>query len=153
VEETNVDPSPDTTSEHPQEEPARSSEEDARTLVEQLRSAPAEQVIAEVFSTLLTAAEVKLGRRDARLFIDLCASTLDYARDHVPDELAQQVDTVLGQLRLGQVSAESQLVRNGTREPNDLSRTPTPPKPGTRQEAPAGGRSTEPSSRLWVPGR
>jgi hypothetical protein len=153
VEETDVDPSPDTRSEHPQEEPARSSEEDARTLVEQLRSAPAEQVVAEVFSTLLTAAEVKLGRRDARLFIDLCASTLDHARDYVPDELAQQVDTVLGQLRLGQVSAESQLVENGTREPNDLSRIPTPPTPGTRQEAPTGGRSTEPSSRLWVPGR
>ena len=149
-----MDANPDTGSVDPQEDAARTSEEDARKFVEQLRSTPAEQIITDVFSTLLTAAEVKLGRRDARLFIDLCTTTLEYAGRYVSDELGKQVENVLGQLRLGQVSAESQMVEKGNSEPNDLSRIPTPSATGARAEAPAGGRSTEsPSSRLWVPGR
>ena len=149
-----MDSNPDTRAEAPQEDPTRISEEDARTFVEQLRSAPAEQIIADVFSTLLTAAQVKLGRRDARLFIDLCTAMFEYAGHHVSDELRQQVENVLGQLRLGQVSAENHMAEKGESEPNDLRRTPTPPAAGARTGVPTGGTSTQsPSSKLWVPGR
>ena len=89
-----------------QPERARTPEVEAQELVDRLRSAPAEEIMADLFSTLLTAAQVKLGRRDARLFIDLCATTLEHSRPHLPDELARQVETALGQLRLAQVSAE-----------------------------------------------
>jgi hypothetical protein len=108
-----VDPSPDSSSDAPHEDAAQGSEDDARRLMEQLRSAPAEQVLAEVFSTLLTAAEVKLGRRDARLFIDLCGSALDQAGPSVSEELRRHVERALGQLRLGQVSAESHQAAGG----------------------------------------
>ena len=149
-----MDSNPDTSSKTEQEEPGGTSDEEVRAFVEQLRSAPAEQVIAEVFSTLLTAAEVKLGRRDARLFIDLCTSVLEDAGRYVSDELGKQVEKALGQLRLGQVSAESQMSHKGDSEPNDLSRAPTPPTTGARAAPPTGGPSPEsPSSRLWVPGR
>jgi hypothetical protein len=154
IEETHVDPSPDTSAEPQQEGPPGTPEDDARRFVEQLRSTPAEQVVADVLSTLLTAAEVKLGRRDARLFIDLSAAMSEYAGPYVSDELGTQVAKVLGQLRLAQVSAESTTREKGEPEANDLSRTPTPPATAARAEATAGGGAPEsPLSKLWVPGR
>jgi hypothetical protein len=142
-----VDPDPDTSERRPHEGEGGTSEEQAR-------STPAEQIIAEVLSTLLTAAEVKLGRRDARLFIDLCAAVTDQAGPYLSGELGKQVGNVLGQLRLGQVSAERQRAGDAESEPNDLSSAPTPPATGTRAEAQSGDPSTpSPASRLWVPGR
>jgi hypothetical protein len=110
------------------------SEEDARELVERLRSTPAEEIITDLFSMLLSTAEVKLGRRDARLFIDLGALALDYSGRYVSEELSRRVETALGQLRLGQVSAEREVARTmsdkGESEPNDLTLIPTPPTAG-----------------------
>ena len=91
-----------------------------------LRSAPAAEIVADLFSTLLSAAQVKLGRRDARLFIDLCAETLRYSRPHLPTDLTTQVETALGQLRLAQVSAENEAAGSGEPEQNDLSAIPRP---------------------------
>jgi hypothetical protein len=131
--------------------PADTSEHDARELVQRLRSAPAEEIITDLFSTLLSTAQVKLGRRDARLFIDLCAQTLEYAGRYVPEELGQQVETALGQLRLAQVSAENKAVE-GELESNDLSQIPTPPTAGIRGDVASRPQSASPSSKLWVPG-
>jgi hypothetical protein len=134
-----------------QHEGSGQSEKDARELVERLRSAPAEEIFTELFSTLLSTAQVKLGRRDARLFIDLCALTLEYAGRYLSDELGKQVEAALGQLRLGQVSAESEISKTGEPQPNDLSRPPTPPM--GRPEAGSVDQPASPSSKLWVPGR
>ena len=131
---------------------ADTSERDARELMDRLRSAPAEEIVTDVFSTLLSAAQVKLGRRDARLFIDLCAQTLEYARRYLPEELGKQVETALGQLRLGQVSAENE-VATGEPEPNDLRQIPTPPTAGKRMGADSGHQAASPTSKLWIPGR
>ena len=131
---------------------ADTSEHEARELMERLRSAPAEEIVTDVFSTLLSAAQVKLGRRDARLFIDLCAQTLEYARRYLPEELGKQVETALGQLRLGQVSAENE-VATGEPEPNDLRQIPTPPTAGKRMGADSGHQAASPTSKLWIPGR
>ena len=130
--------------------PANAADHDARELVERLRSAPADEIITDLFSTLLSTAQVKLGRRDARLFIDLCAQTLKYAGRYVPDELGKQVETALAQLRLAQVSAESKAAEP---EPNDLGQIPRPPTPGIGEAADAGHEPAAPASRLWVPGR
>jgi len=131
---------------------ADTSEHDTRELVERLRSAPAEEIIRDMFSTLLSAAQIKLGRRDARLFIDLCAQGLEYAGRYMPEELSKQVETALGQLRLAQVSAENEVAK-AEPEPNDLPQIPTPPTVGSRVAADSGHRSASPSSKLWVPGR
>jgi hypothetical protein len=135
-----------------QQDRAGSSQPDARELVEQLRAAPAEEVVTELFATLISTAQVKLGRRDARLFIDLSALMLTHAGRYLSDELRTQVETALGQLRLGQVSAENEVARQGQPEPNDLSSVPTPP---TGADPAGGGSASQPtsqSSRLWVPG-
>jgi len=130
---------------------ADTSENDARELVERLRSAPAEEIITDLFSTLLSTAQVKLGRRDARLFIDLCAQALEYSDCYLSEELAKQVETALGQLRLAQVSAEREVAK-GEPEPNDMSHVPKPPTVGNREEADS-DQPASPSSKLWVPGR
>lgn len=141
-------------------------EEQAREYLAALRTMPAHELVAELLFGLLNAAQAKLGRRDARLLIDLAAGMLDQARPYFAPDLVKQVDQVLTQLRLGQVKAEGST--DGT-EPNDLSQVPTPPttraaapaaRPAapiapTAPTAPTGGPVTPsgPASRLWVPGR
>jgi hypothetical protein len=128
-------------------------ERDADQFVQRLRSAPAEDIMAELFSTLLSTAQVKLGRRDARLFIDLCFQAVEYTGPHLPEELSKQVESALGHLRLAQVSAENEVAKKGEPEPNDLSRIPAPPRTrGHRVEADS-SHQPSPSSKLWIPGR
>src|SRR5215207_6495087 len=86
-----------------QDRSGNSSANNASEFVERLRSAPAEEIVAEAFFMLLNAAQIKLGRRDARLLIDLSAVSLEHAGNHLSDKLAKQVEQSLGQLRLGQV--------------------------------------------------
>jgi hypothetical protein len=128
-------------------EGARSAEE-AREYVQQIRSLPVEQIIGDVVFSMLNAAQIKLGRRDARLLIDLSAVAQEHARAYLPEELTKQIDQVLAQLRLGQVSAESHVSQQGKPEENDLDRVPAPPSASAPQPPPS-----PPPSRLWVPGR
>ena len=111
------------------QEQARSAE-DAREYVRRMRSLPVDQIIRDVLFGLLNAAQVKLGRRDARLLIDVTTVAHEHARPYLPGELSKQVDQALGQLRMGQVSAEGQASRQGKPEENDLDRMPAPPAAG-----------------------
>jgi hypothetical protein len=103
------------------------SAEDAREYGRRLRSLPVDQVLGDVLFSLLHAAQLKLGRRDARLLIDMTAVAHEHARPYLPGELTRQIDQMLGQLRLGQVSAESHASQQGQPEENDLDRAPAPP--------------------------
>ncbi|NDL55999.1 hypothetical protein [Phytoactinopolyspora mesophila] len=129
------------------------SEEEARQYLEQLRGAPAEQLLADVLSSLLTGAQAKLGRRDARLLIDSSGLVVDHARPHLPQQFVSQVDNVLAQLRMAQIEAEKKVASEQQDEPNDLASVPAPPaQPGTAtpaQQTPP----QAPTSKLWVPGR
>lgn len=140
----------------------RPSEDEIREYVQQLRAAPVDQVLSEVLISLLNAAQAKLGRRDARLLIDVSATVFDHTRRYLPDELTGQFDQILGQLRLGQVQSESSVAARAEPEPNDLAEAPPPPAGGTAQSAAASSvplsRATtppqsEPPPKLWVPGR
>lgn len=104
--------------------------DDVREYARRLRSLPVDQVAGDVLFSLLNAAQVKLGRRDARLLIDMAAVAHEHARPYLPGPLSQQIDQVLGQLRLSQVSAEGQGSRPGEPEDNDLDRMPAPPPAG-----------------------
>ena len=109
------------------------SAEDAREYVRRMRSLPVDQVIGEVLFSLLNAAQVKLGRRDARLLIDVSTVAHEHARPYLPGELSRQIDQVLGQLRMGQVSAEGHANQQEEPEENDLDRLPAPPSPHATQ--------------------
>ena len=116
---------PDAGAEHEHARPA----EDAREYVRRMRSLPVDQVLGDVLFSLLNAAQVKLGRRDARLLIDVSAVAHEHARPYLPGELSRQLDQALGQLRMGQVSAEGRASQQGEPEENDLDRLPAPPAP------------------------
>ncbi len=104
---------------------------DAREYAQRLRSLPVDQVVGDVLFTLLDAANLKLGRRDARLLIDMTAVAHEHARPYLPGELTERIDQVLGQLRMAQVSAEGHASRQGEPEQNDLDRIPAPPPADT----------------------
>lgn len=106
--------------------------------VHRLRSLPVQQIIADVMFSLLNAAQVKLGRRDARLLIDLSTVALGQTRPYLTGDLTQQIDQILGQLRLGQVSAENPANRSDALEENDLDRMPAPPSAAGTAQSPAG---------------
>ena len=106
---------------------------DAREYARRLRALPVDQVLGDFLFSMLNAAQVKLGRRDARLLIDVAAVAHEHARPHLPGELTRQIDQVLGQLRMGQVSAESRASQQGQPEENDLDRAPVPPPAGAGQ--------------------
>jgi hypothetical protein len=91
------------------EQADKRSAEDAREYVRRLRSLPVEQVLADVLFNLLHTAQVKLGRRDARLLIDITAVAHEHARPYLPGELTRQIDQMLGQLRL----VRPRLLRSG----------------------------------------
>jgi len=104
---------------------------DAREYARQLRAFPADQVLRDFLFSLLHAAQMKLGRRDARLLIDVTAVAHEHARPHLPGELTTQIDEALGQLRMAQVSAENLASNQDQQEENDLSTLPAPPSAGT----------------------
>jgi hypothetical protein len=102
-------------------------EADVQEHIKQLRITPVDRVIADAMFALLSTAQVKLGRRDARLLIDLSTVMLNHVREYLPDDLTKEVDRRLGGLRLGQVSAENEAARKAEAEANDLDRIPSPP--------------------------
>ncbi len=99
----------------------------------QLRSLPVDQVLGEFLFSLLHTAQVKLGRRDARLLIDMTAVAHEHVRPYLPGELTRQIDQMLGQLRLSQVSSESHASQQGQPEEHDLDQAPGPPPTGSAQ--------------------
>lgn len=135
------------------------SEEEVRAYLGQLRGAPAEQVVAEVASALLNAAQVKLGRKDGRLLLDLASGVVDGSREHLSSDLVEQVDQVVAQLRVAQVEAEREVAEAATQgheEPNDLGSASggevpaAPPGPPPTRQAPSAPPAQ--GSRLWTPG-
>jgi hypothetical protein len=104
--------------------------EDTREYAQRLRTLPAGELIAQALSGLLSAAQVKLGRRDARLLIDVTAAAHQQARPYLPGDLSKQIDQALGQLRMGQVSAENQAGQQTQPEENDLDQFPASPPAG-----------------------
>lgn len=109
------------------------SAEDAREYARRLRSFPVDQVLGDFILSLLNTAQVKLGRRDARLLIDVAAVAHEHARPYLPGGLTQQIDQALGQLRMGQVNEENHARQDGEPEENDLGRPPAPPTAGAGQ--------------------
>lgn len=153
------------------------SEEEMRQAMDQMRATPVDQFVAGGLQELLTAAQVKLGRNDGRLLLDLVGVLNDATRGQVDEQLTSQLDDALSQLRMAQVQAEREIVAAATEghvEQNDLPRRPAPielkereaPEPvdgETGEVAAEGGASgagapqqpsgSSASSRLWVPGR
>jgi ribosomal protein L29 len=145
------------------------SEEELRQYLGEMRQAHVGEIVAQVVSALLNGAQVKLGRRDARLLIDLAAAVNDQAGPYLEQRFEDEVTQVLSQLRMAQVEAEQELAQlrasgQAPPEANDVG----PESSGGQEtsaegEAPSAGdageaRQPPPSappqagSRLWTPG-
>jgi hypothetical protein len=136
--------------------PGMPSEAEMEQMLLQMREAPAEQVLVEVVNVLLQAAQVKLGRSDARLLIDAVAAVAQAASGRADAALLGQIGDAVSQLRLAQVEAEghaapvSPVATGATAAPApgaEAPRAPTSPPAGP-DPGPGDQRS-----RLWVPGR
>ncbi len=135
------------------------SEAEMQQMLAQMREAPAEQVLVEVINVLLQAAQVKLGRPDARLLIDTVAAVAEIAGGRADAALLDQVTQAVTQLRLAQVEAEGgggATAGDGT-PPGPEAQAPAaePAAGGAGSPAASGAPGDEPGqrSRLWVPGR
>jgi hypothetical protein len=140
------------------------SEEEIRAYLAQLRQADVSEVIAQTFSMLASAAEVKLGRRDARLLIDAAAAIDEAVGETVDQRLTEQMTQVLAQLRSAQVDAEGQL--DQMRSEGRLPAEEEGDLPAGAEEEPSGGEEprrtqaqeqgpggSSAASKLWIPGR
>lgn len=123
-------------------------EEEVREYLERLRGAPVDQVIAEVATALLSAAQVKLGRNDGRLLIDLLGAMVETIRGRAANELSTQLDDALHQLRLAQVDAERQLGTDSSDGPDEGSTSSEASAP----EEDGGSPPQSTGKRLWTPG-
>lgn len=139
--------------------PGGPSEAELAMMLAQMREAPAEQVLVEVVNVLLQAAQVKLGRPDARLLIDTVAAIAQAAAGRADAALLGQVGEAVTQLRLAQVEAEG-----GASAPAAPVRAAGPAAghpagPGGPAAAPRAApdmpapEAPPAGSRLWVPGR
>ncbi|MBW3578730.1 MAG: hypothetical protein KY462_13515 [Actinobacteria bacterium] len=134
-------------------------EEEVAAYLAELRRTDVTSVVAQSFSVLASGAEVKLGRRDARLLIDAAAALADAVRSHADERLVTQMDQALTQLRTAQVDAEDELNKlraEGKLPEEEAGDLPTGDRPA--QGDAGGADDTQPTrpagtSRLWVPGR
>ena len=131
----------------------------------QMRQAPIEQILAEIANALLQAVQVKLGRPDARVLIDVVAGLALATEGRIEPALHGQLSKAVTQLRLAQVESEGQAgagpgvtptapssaAAPGSARPNAGPMAPTPPSGAPA--APGGPGEQGGGSRLWVPGR
>lgn len=121
------------------------SEEEVRAYLQELRDTPVGQVVTEVLSVLLNAAQVKLGRHDGRFVLDTVALLTDATAGALPQEIVKQVQDALSQLRLAQVEAEKQHTDD---EANDLTAPVAVTDAGVSGDE---GQAQPAASRLWTP--
>jgi len=145
--------------------PVAPSEAEIQMMLAQMREAPAEQILVEVVNILLQAAQVKLGRPDARLLLDAVAAVAAAAHGRADPTLVTQVEQAIGQLRLAQVEEEGRSSPGSAVPPSSASGVAAGRHGAEGQASPSPGRAAPPPqgeapetggpgrSRLWVPGR
>jgi len=131
------------------------SEAELQRMLGEMREAPAEQVLVEVVNVLLQAAQVKLGRPDARVLIDAVAAVAEAVTGRADEALLGQVTSAVTQLRLAQVEAEGSSGHSGSAGDGGAG---APAEAAASPAAPASASPPPPAppsqaSRLWVPGR
>lgn len=138
------------------EPPGEPSQEELQAYLEQLRAAPAEEIVIQAYSLLGTGAEVKLGRADARVLIDAMAGLVQGAGPRLGD-LGPRMTSGLAQLQMAQVEAERQ-AQGAEAAPAPAASEPSSPSAGPARTETPGGASTDTegqkmTDRLWIPGR
>jgi hypothetical protein len=135
------------------------SEAELQAMLVEMREAPVEQVLAEVMNVLFQTIQVKLGRKDARVLIDVAGAFAEATAGRIDAGLHGQVVQALAQLRLAQVEEEGRqgTAPASTEEPSGGRSAPPagggPASSDVTTGDGAGGPTGPAASRLWVPGR
>lgn len=132
--------------------PSGPSEAELEQMLVQMREAPVEQILVEVVNALVQAAQVKLGRPDARLLIDVVAGVAEAAAGRADRALLGQLGEAVTQLRLAQVNAEGEPTATGEAAAPAQHTARPAGRPAGQAMAP-GQQSPPAGARLWVPGR
>lgn len=119
------------------ETPRQPSEQEIMAMIAQLREAPVRDIILQGLGLIVSGAEAKIGRPDARPLIDVIATVVDVAGENLGD-VKDQLDAMVNQLKTAQVQAESQLAEGGE---------------ATAAEAPAPKEEKKETDKLWIPGK
>lgn len=138
-------------------------EEELQAYLESMRAAQPVEIIVQSFGILATAAEVKLGRSDARVLIDGMAALLDATADRMPSEIVPRMRETVVQLQMAQVQAERDSAgAEGEGSAGQEDAQPSAAQAGGAQpdgQQPLGGPQDQrpaaesPASKLWIPGR
>lgn len=121
------------------ETPRQPSEQEIMAMIAQLREAPVRDVILQGLGLIVSGAEAKIGRPDARPLIDVVAAVVETAGEHLGD-VKDQLDAMVNQLKTAQVQAESQAA-----EGREAAEGPT--------QAAAPKAEKKETDKLWIPGK
>ena len=125
--------------------------EEIQAYLAELREADVGDIVLQAFTVLGSGAEVKLGRRDARVLIDSMAALLQAAGQTLGDS-RDKLEQAIGQLKMAQVQAERQLAGEAAaREAGPDGGDGGPPPPA--QQPPSQQPQQKATDRLWIPGR
>jgi hypothetical protein len=123
-------------------------QEELEAHLAQLRESDVAEVVVQAVNMLATGAQVKLGRDDARVLIDVIAAVADTADGRVDADLVKQIREAVSQLKMAQVQAERDLAQAETAAPQ---RPDEAAAPSSGPEQPVQDQRL--TDRLWVPGR
>ena len=132
------------------------SQEELQAYVEQLRSAPASDLVVQAWSMLGTGAEVKLGEADARVLIDAMAAIAQSVGARLPDGVGERMQAGVAQLQTAQVQAERERSDPAPASPPPPDAAAPKQAAGTGQQAEQAGSAPQAdraTDRLWIPGR
>lgn len=115
-------------------------EQEIMAMIAQLREAPARDIILQGLGLMVSGAEAKLGRQDARAIIDVIDAVVTSAGDVLGD-VQTQIQTMVTELKTAQVQAEAKLAEGGE-QPSQTQATTPPPEPEKKQ-----------TDKLWIPGK
>ena len=128
-------------------------------LLSQLRAAPMRDIVVQGITLIAQGVELKIGRADARVLIDLLDALAASAGDVLGD-MKTSVETMISQLKAAQVQAENQLAAQGVAPDSSSPPASAPPgatqPPGAAQSLGAAQRPTgekKETDKLWIPGR
>lgn len=161
------------------EQSGEPSAEELQAYLTRLREADAREIVIQAYTLLGTGAEVKLGRRDARILIDAMAGLAQAVGPALGDEVATGMQGGVRQLQLAQVEAERQAAGQagtapagaaagqaagqvppaqtaaapGAAAPGAAAPGQAGPTPGPGQQPGGDGEDQRMTDRLWIPGR
>lgn len=124
------------------ETPRQPSEEEIMAMIAQLREAPVRDIILQGLGLMVSGAEAKLGRPDARPIIDVIAAVVDAAGDHLGD-VKDQIQAMVTQLKTAQVQMETQAAQQGEGGAQGQAVAETPAPKAEKKE----------TDKLWIPGK